>query len=194
MNPIAVAPVFISLTHDMNEREKNEFAKRSVIYAFVIITVFAFLGRLIFDLFGITIPAFKIGGGALLFFIGFNMLQGKKAAVHSAVEGKMTKEEREDHLIGTAISPMAMPVLAGPGTVAATMNLVSQREGYIHILVPVFTFMLVCLLTYITFRSGKGLINLLGKNLISVITKLMGFLLVVIGVQMIISGIKSAFF
>jgi len=192
MNPIAVTPVFVSVTNGMSEEEKNDIALRSLIYAFLITAAFALLGRIIFDLFGITLPAFKIGGGALLFFIGFHMVQGSSSTVHSAVNDKMDPEERKDHVIGTAVSPLAIPILAGPGTLANVMNLVSQRSGYVHMLVPVITFLILCILTYIAFRSGKEIIKFLGKNFISVITKLMGFLLLVIGVQMAIEGIKTA--
>lgn len=152
--------------------------------AFVIVTVFVLLGKFIFELFGITIPAFKITGGILIFFVGFQMLQSKKSNV------KHLKEINIDENI--AISPLAIPILAGPGTIVTAMNFVSDAT-YIHISLVILIFAFICFLTYITFQMSDLIAQKIGFNVISVIEKIMGLIIAIIGTSMIIEGIKISF-
>lgn len=147
-------------------------------------TVFVVLGKFIFQLFGITIPAFKIAGGILIFFVGFEMLQSKKSNV------KHLKNTNVDENI--AVSPLAIPILAGPGTIVTAMNFVSDGT-YMHIGLVVLIFGLMCLLTYITFRLSNIIEKKIGENVISVIGKIMGLIIAIIGTSMVIEGIKISF-
>ena len=121
-NPISNMTVFVSLTQGMDKKVKRDINKRSNIIAFIIVTVFVLLGKYIFELFNISIPAFKITGGILIFFIGFEMLQSKQSNVKS-LDSVNTEED-------IAVSPMAIPILAGPGTIVTAMNFVSNVETY----------------------------------------------------------------
>ncbi|WP_057939240.1 MarC family protein [Algoriphagus resistens] len=185
MNPIANVPIFASLTDDLDKATKRNISKRATLTAFVIVVVFVVLGKFIFEIFGITIPAFKITGGILIFFVGFEMLQSKKSSV------KHIKEPETDENI--AISPLAIPILAGPGTIVTAMNFASQGS-YINILIVIAVFAVLCLMTHIAFELGDQIVKRLGKNLIVVIGKIMGLIIAIIGTNMIISGIKTAFF
>lgn len=184
MNPIANIPIFSSLVQDANISTKKKINKRATIVAFIIVFVFIILGKFIFELFGITIPAFKITGGILIFYVGFEMLQSKKSRV------KHLKDTNIDENI--AISPLAIPILAGPGTIVTAMNYVTNAN-YIHIGVVILIFAIMCLLTYIAFRLSDILVAKLGNNIITVIGKVMGLIIAIIGVNMIIEGIKIAF-
>lgn len=184
MNPISNMPIFISLTEGADEKTKRNISKRAIIIAFIIVTVFVVLGKFIFQLFGITIPAFKITGGILIFFVGFEMLQSKKSNV------KHLKHANVDENI--AVSPLAIPILAGPGTIVTAMNFVSGGT-YQHIAVVVIAFALMCILTYITFRLSDLIAKTLGENVISVVGKIMGLIIAIIGTSMIIEGIKISF-
>ncbi len=184
MNPISNMPIFLSLTEGADEKAKNNINRKAVFIAFVIVTVFVVLGQFIFQLFGITIPAFKITGGILIFFVGFEMLQSKKSNV------KHLKNANVDENI--AVSPLAIPILAGPGTIVTAMNFVSGGT-YLHIGVVVLIFGLMCILTYITFRLSNLIEKKIGQNVISVIGKIMGLIIAIIGTSMVIEGVKISF-
>jgi multiple antibiotic resistance protein len=184
MNPIANAPIFLSLVEGADYKTRKIIAGRSALIAFLIVVVFVLLGKFIFELFGITIPAFKITGGILIFYVGFEMLQSKKSAV------KHLKDPNIDENI--AVSPLGIPILAGPGTIVTAMNYVTDAH-FIHIAVVLSVFALMCLLTFIFFLVSEKLLELIGNNVISVIGKIMGLIIAIIGTNMVIEGVKLAF-
>ncbi len=184
MNPLSNMPIFLSLVEGADRKTQRNISKRATFTAFIIVTVFLVLGKFIFLLFGITIPAFKITGGILVFVVGFDMLQSKKSNV------KHLKETNIDENI--AISPLAIPILAGPGTIVTGMNFVSNA-GYIKIGMVILIFGLLCFMTYFTFMLSEWFIKKIGNNVISVIGKIMGLIIAIIGTDMIIQGIKISF-
>lgn len=184
MNPIANLPIFLSLVRDADKETRQRINKRAVLVAFAIVFTFVLLGKFIFELFGITIPAFKITGGILIFHVGFEMLQSKK----SNVKHLQTTNVDED----IAISPLAIPILAGPGTIVTAMNFVTDAD-YIHIGVVIIIFGLMCALSYIIFGLSDLFVKKIGNNVISVIGKIMGLIIAIIGTSMIIEGVKIAF-
>lgn len=183
-NPISNMTVFLSLTQGADEKTKRDINKRANIIAFIIVVVFVLLGKYIFELFNISIPAFKITGGILIFYIGFEMLQSKKSNV------KNIKDVHIDENI--AVSPLAIPILAGPGTIVTAMNFVSNVTP-IQVFLVIAIFGSMSLLTYITFRLSKYIVKVVGYNVISVIGKIMGLIIAIIGTGMIIEGIKISF-
>ncbi len=183
-NPISNMTVFLSLTQGANEKTKRDINKRANIIAFIIVTVFVLLGKFIFELFNISIPAFKITGGILIFFIGFDMLQSKQSNVKSLEHVHIDEN--------IAVSPLAIPILAGPGTIVTAMNFVSNVE-IIHIVLVIAIFGSMSLLTYFTFRISDLIVKIVGHNVISVIGKIMGLIIAIIGTGMIIQGIKISF-
>ena len=184
MNPIANVPIFLSLVQGADEETKKRIALKSTLTAFIIVLSFVILGKFIFELFGITIPAFKITGGILIFYVGFEMLQSKKSTV------KHLENPRIDENI--AVSPLAIPILAGPGTIVTAMNFVTNAE-VVQISIVIAVFALMIILTYIFFRLSDKLVAFLGNNVISVIGKIMGLIIAIIGTNMIIEGVKIAF-
>ena len=184
MNPIANVPIYSSLVEGADLKTKKDINKRATTTAFVIVFIFILLGKFIFEIFGITIPAFKITGGILVFYVGFEMLQSKKSAV------KQLKEPNIDENI--AISPLAIPILAGPGTIVTAMNFVS-RATYIEIVITIVVFAVMCWLNYIAFSLSEYVVKKIGNNVIKVIGKIMGLIIAIIGTNMIISGLKTAF-
>lgn len=183
MNPIANTPIFLGLVGDENDSTKRHIAKKATLTAFVIVTVFVILGKYIFELFGITIPAFKITGGILIFYVGFEMLMSKKSSIHS-------QDSSEDDSI--AISPLAIPILAGPGTIVTAMNYVTNA-GYLKMGIVIAIFALMIVLTYFTFSLSEYIVKKIGSNIITVIGKIMGLILAIIGTGMAIEGIKMGF-
>jgi len=184
MNPIANVPIFLSLVQGSDIKTQKRIASKSTLVAFVIVISFVILGKFIFELFGITIPAFKISGGILIFYVGFEMLQSKKSSVKHLTNPKIDEN--------IAISPLAIPILAGPGTIVTAMNYVTNAE-IIHIIVVIIVFAIMCLLTYFFFLISDKLVKIVGTNVISVIGKIMGLIIAIIGTNMIIEGVKIAF-
>ncbi|WP_108868550.1 MarC family protein [Aquimarina aquimarini] len=184
MNPIANTPIFLGLVEGENKEKKKKIAKTASITAFIIVVAFIIAGKYIFQLFGITIPAFKITGGILIFYVGFEMLMSKKSKVHNNADS----EDRSN----LAISPLAIPILAGPGTIVTAMNFVTNAT-YIHIAIVISVFAIMIFLTYLTFSLSDLIVKKIGDNLISVIGKLMGLILAIIGTGMVTEGIKLTF-
>ena len=184
MNPIANTPVFLGLVGDRDKTDKKAIAKTACVTAFLIVFFFVILGKYLFELFGITIPAFKITGGILLFYVGFEMLQSKKSKIHHQEE-----IELDD---GVAISPLAIPILAGPGTIVTAMNNITNA-GLIHIAIVIIIFALMIFFTYLAFSLSDLIVKKIGNHLIMVIGKIMGLILAIMGTDMAIAGIKIAF-
>jgi multiple antibiotic resistance protein len=184
MNPIANTPVFLGLVGDRDKSERKKIAETSCVTAFFIVVFFVILGKYTFELFGITIPAFKITGGILLFYVGFEMLQSKKSKIHH--------QEDVEPDEGVAISPLAIPILAGPGTIVTAMNNVTNGS-LVHISIVIFIFGIMILLTYLAFVLSDVIVKKIGENLITVIGKIMGLILAIMGTGMTVEGIKLAF-
>ena len=184
MNPIANTPIFIGLTEGENSESRKKIAKIASITAFIIVVSFIIAGKYIFELFGLTISAFKITGGIIIFYIGFQMLMSQKSKMHN----NNSSEEKNN----VAISPLAIPILAGPGTIVAAMNNVTNAS-YLQIGIIISIFALMIFLTYLAFTFSDLIVKKIGANLISVIGKLMGLILAIIGAGMILEGINLAF-
>ena len=184
MNPIVNIPIFVRLTEGLDEKKKKEISKTANIVAFIIVLAFIFIGKYIFQIFGLTIPAFKIFGGVLIFFIGFEMLQSKKSSIH------LHNEPVYDESV--TISPLAIPILAGPGTIVTAMNFV-VKANFFHVIITSLIFGLIVFLTYLAFIYSNYIIKIVGKKNFMIIGKIMGLILGVLGVNMLIQGIKLAF-
>ena len=189
MNPIANAAVFVGLTGDQDHGSRKAIALKSVITAFGIILFFCVLGKTIFDLFGITLPALRITGGVLIFLVGFHMLQGQPSKIHHPEKLPTQGEPTDD--TNVAISPLAIPILAGPGTIATAMNY-SATGSYVQSTITIAAFSVLCVITFLAFVSGERLIQILGKSGMDVVTRMMGLILAVVGTQMLIKGIQAA--
>ena len=189
MNPLANTPVFLGLTSDDDPDTRKAVARKGLVIALLIVSIFTIAGHLIFSLFGITLAAFRITGGILVFAIGYSMLHGESSKTHQP-QGGSGRPSREA-MLSVAVSPLAVPLLAGPGTIATAMNFVAQRT-MLHIAITIGCFALMCVISYVFFASGEKLIHYLGENAVSAITRMMGLILAVIGVQMFIEGARAA--
>lgn len=187
IDPLGNLPLFISLTAGANEKTRARIAIKSCLYGLIIMLVFAIFGKYIFEVFKITIPAFKIAGGLLLFYIGFEMIFPKSGHTSKAVE----QDEQYYHNI--AISPLAIPLIAGPSSIVAIMNFMASSDTIFMDGVVVVMAILICLITYVLFLSSKYIVRIMGESIINVISKLMGLILTILSIDMVIEGIKLAF-
>lgn len=186
MNPIANLPVFISLTSGQNLKTVKNIAFHALTIAVIIVSIFALGGKTILNIFGINLAALRIVGGFLVGLIGYHMLQGNTSSLQHNVS---SKEPKIDNNINIAVSPLAMPILAGPGTIATTMNLAVS----INPLIVIISFIALSIITYFLFTYSELVVAKLGQNLMNVITRMMGLILATIGVHMAILGLQSAF-
>lgn len=184
MNPIANIPVFIGLVEGADKEAQARITKTATVTAFIIILCFVIIGKFIFEIFGITIPAFKITGGILVFFVGFEMLQSKRSNVKNIAKVEIDEE--------IAISPLAIPMLAGPGTIVTAMNYVTDADA-MHITMVLAMAAVVCALNWIAFRGSNFIVRKIGNNVIRVFGKIMGLIIAIVGTNMIIEGLKLAF-
>ena len=185
MNPISNLPAYMSLVADDSQKISRKIAFRSLLIAFVIITVFIFSGDFIFKVFGITIVSFRIAGGILVAVIGYHMINGNHSPSYKGMEQQAVNSDP----MSIAISPLAMPLFAGPGTITTALSL--ANGGLRNQLITVVAFALLCVITYLLLRSAKQIAGFLGENLMKIITKMMGLLLFSIGIQMIIVSVQT---
>ena len=185
MNPISNLPAYMALVADDSQKISRKIAFRSLLIAFVIITVFIFSGDFIFKVFGITIVSFRIAGGILVAVIGYHMINGNHSPSYKGMEQQAVNSDP----MSIAISPLAMPLFAGPGTITTALSL--ANGGLQNQLITVVAFALLCVITYLLLRSAKEIAGFLGENLMKIITKMMGLLLFSIGIQMIIVSVQT---
>jgi multiple antibiotic resistance protein len=187
MNPIANTPIFLGLTEGDDPAVRRAVARRALLVCYLIIFAFTVSGRMIFQMFGIGLPAFEITGGLLVLLIGFHMLQGQSSSVQHPGQAK-TPGDLEGEM-DKAVSPLAMPLLAGPGTIATAISFSSGDVG--KAITTLVMFLVLCVVTYFFFVYGERLVRYLGRQGMGVITRLMGLILAAIGTQMVIGGITD---
>lgn len=189
MNPIANTPISIGLTSQDDLSTKKMIARRSLLLAFLIILVFCLSGNLIFRAFGITLPAFRITGGIVVFLIGFHMLQGELSSVHNPSHEDNQKSLEAE--LSVAVTPLAIPILAGPGTISTAINF-SSGNGFPELAITIFSFLVLCFITYAFFIYGQRFVEYISESTVKVVIRMMGLILAVIGTQMVIQGIFEA--
>lgn len=187
MNPFANAAIFTAITAGMDDRSIKKTALSAVMTALGIVLGFILLGRIIFDFFGITLPALRVAGGIMVFFIGFDMMHGRTSDAHAPAGNGSSGAQSQN--IG--VSPLGVPILAGPGTIAVSMSY-SATGHELEIIVNALVFSIMCVITYLFFMLGEKIEQKLGQEGLKVITQVMGLILSVIGIQMGLQGIFGA--
>lgn len=187
MNPFANAAIFTAITTGMDDRSIKKTALSAVMTALGIVLGFILLGRIIFDFFGITLPALRVAGGIMVFFIGFDMMHGRTSDAHAPAGNGSSGAQSQN--IG--VSPLGVPILAGPGTIAVSMSY-SATGHELEIIVNALVFSVMCAITYLFFMLGEKIEQKLGQEGLKVITQVMGLILSVIGIQMGLQGIFGA--
>jgi len=198
-NPLTTVALFLGLAGDMNFQERNRQAMQASIYVFLIMMVAWYAGNAVLHTFGISIPGLRMAGGLIVAFIGFRMLFPAKPVGHS-VEARHKKDEidatdTQSESVNIAFVPLAMPSTAGPGTIAMIISSASTVKAGVDFpnwvvnVAPVLTFLSVAVILWISLRSSGAIMKLVGKGGIEAISRLMGFLLVCMGVQFLINGV-----
>lgn len=187
INPIGIAPLLVVMTERFTKNERIKIAKKGSATALITLLLFAILGSLIFSFFGITIEAFQIMGGILFFRNGLRMLDAKVGRSRTTPAEQEESQESDD----IAISPIGIPLIAGPGAITATMLLSSQTPHIHSYLTLGLSILIVLAFVYIILRNGDILMRVLGTSVMRIIQRLMGLILLVIAVQFVINGTVS---
>jgi multiple antibiotic resistance protein len=187
VDPIAVVPTFLVITQDETVEQRRATARRACLAAGILLIVFAAAGNLIFRAFGITLPAFRIAGGAILWLVAMDMLRGERSTQESEAEiheGRL----KED----VALTPLAMPMLAGPGAISTVMVLSGQARTPARATVVYVSIVLTLLISWVMLRIGDRVMSRFGQTGIRVIMRIMGLMLAAVAVQFIITGVREA--
>jgi multiple antibiotic resistance protein len=187
VDPLAVLPIFLAITASDTSAQKRATALRAAITCGITLTVFAAAGSLIFRFFGITLGAFKIAGGVLLFLVALDMMQARPSRTRSTPEEEKEGVSKAD----VAIIPLAIPLLSGPGSIATVMVLMSRHKQLIYA-IPVFVSIVVtAIITWLMLRGAEWMERRLSKTFMNVVTRVMGLILAAVAVEFVISGIKD---
>ncbi|WP_421723387.1 MarC family protein [Bauldia sp.] len=185
-NPISIVPLFLVVTAGMISKERNAVAIRSVLIATVILIAFAVAGDRIIAFFGITIEAFEVAGGLLLFATAFHMIfasedRGQKAAA-SVTDSDLTT---------VAVFPLAIPMMAGPGAISATILLTSRRDDWVELVGLIIAIAALMVLTFLVLIASRRIDNLIGSVGRIVVGRLLGVILAALAIQFMGTGVRT---
>ncbi len=189
LDPPGLAPVFAGLTLGMTSAARREVALRACVIAFAILASFALGGRTVLEALGITIPAFRVAGGLLLFYVAFDML--------FALRGERKREIASDavavdHIRNVAAFPLAIPLMAGPGAITATMLLAGRAGGDLRALASLMAVAAAAIaVCFVSFLMAGQVVRLLGVTGNVVLTRMFGLVLAALAVQFVIDGIGA---
>ena len=188
IDPPGLAPLFLALTRGMNRDERTQVSIRASLIAFGVMALFALAGSAILSTFGITLPAFRVAGGLLLFFIAFEMIFEKRQdRKEKTAEVAITK----DLIHNIAAFPLAIPLISGPGAISATVLLSGTFQGPVAKAVLIAIIAVCLVLTYVVFLLAERVDRILGETGRSILTRLLGVLLAALAVQFVADGIRA---
>lgn len=186
VDPLCAAPIFVSITACDDERKKRRQARDAALYMTAILVLFLAAGSFILRFFGISIEGVKIAGGLMMITAAKGMLDERRKLTHAETAESLGKED-------VAFSPIAMPLLSGPGAIAVIIGMSSHaRDPFDHVAI-VLAIVGVAVVSWLTLRLSSRIVGRLGGTLINAMTKLMGFLLLCIAVQFILDGLLSIY-
>ena len=187
VNPFGAVPMYLSLTEDYSNAERSHTAQRTALYFMIILVVFYFAGTLILNFFGISLNALRIAGGLIIVNSGYGLLNSKSERRRITSVIKEEAHAKED----ISFTPMAMPMLSGPGSISLLIGLSAADLGWQNSLLIVGVVAVMALLVFVSLHFAPVLFRLLGHAGLSALSRIMGFLVMAIGIQLLIGGIVS---
>ena len=183
-NPLGTMPVFLTMTNGMNDHERKAIVRRATIVSFITLMVFTFSGQFLFKFFGISSNGFRIAGGFIIFKIGFDMLQARYS------NAKLKEEEVKTYADDISITPLAIPMLCGPGAIANAIMLMDDASTFTLKGTLIGIIAVVYFITVLILQASTRLVRILGETGNNVMMRLMGLILMVIAVECFVSGLK----
>ncbi len=184
INPLSTMPIFMTMTADLSDYERNNTAKKASIIALITIIAFALSGQLLFNFFGISVNSFRIVGGVIFFIMGMDMLQARLGQV------KIKDSEVKSYVNDISITPLAIPMICGPGAITNSIVLMEDANNLpkkVILFIAIFSIMFI---TWLILYSSSKIIKVLGQTGINVMMRLMGLIVMVIAVEFFFSGLK----
>lgn len=188
LNPIGTVPIFVGLTQDYTKKECSKVSMLTAINVFIILIISFFIGQYVLTFFGITITALRIAGGIIIASSGFSLLNGKFSK-NRGIDKKVEEDIQMRNSI--ALTPLAMPMLAGPGSISLLIAFYQEHNTTNEIIFSSLAILIVSVLIFIVLRSAHYLAKILGASGIVAISRIIGFLTIAIGIQYIISSVLS---
>jgi MarC family membrane protein len=188
LNPIGTVPIFVGLTQDYSKKERSKVSLLTALNVFIILIISFFIGQYVLEFFGITITALRIAGGIIIASSGFSLLNGKFSK-NRGIDKKVEEDIQMRNSI--ALTPLAMPMLAGPGSISLLIAFYQEHNTTNEIIFSSLAILIVSILIFIVLRSAHYLAKILGASGIVAISRIIGFLTIAIGIQYIISSVLS---
>lgn len=183
-NPLGTMPVFLAMTNGLDNGQRGRILKRATIISFIILIIFTVAGQVLFSLFGISTNGFRIAAGFIIFKIGFDMLQAKYSNT------KLSDEEVKVYVNDISITPLAIPMLCGPGAIANGIMLMEDANTVPMKITLIVSIALIYLLAYVILRASVRLVSVIGETGINVLMRLMGLILMVLAVECFVGGLR----
>lgn len=180
---------YLALSAGFAPAAARGLAWRACLYAFLILALFMVVGRILLQVFGITLPAFQIAGGLILFRIAIDMLEARGHFNRIDTSSSLNAADYRD----VALVPLAVPLLSGPGAISTVLVLTSRSKNYLEDLLILLSLALIFLLTYVCFRFAQPLSSFLKETRIRLLTRLMGLIMAALAVQFVLEGLMAAF-
>lgn len=189
MNPLGTVPVFVGLTQENSKKERAITAFWTAIDVFIILLLSLFAGKYILSFFGISLNALKIAGGMIIASSGFALLTGKFRE-HKGMKRERVQQDIENR-DAISLTPLAIPMLAGPGTISLLIAYNQEYQSTDQIMIILGAMLLVTIAIYVILKSSHYIVKILGASGINALSRIIGFVVIAIGVEYIISSVTS---
>ena len=187
VDPFAAIPAFLAITAGADRRRQRRMARRGALTCFIVLMSFALAGKLIFRMFGITLPAFEIAGGVILLLIGIDMIEAKRSPTQELSDETAEATAKDD----AGIVPLGIPMLAGPGAISSVMILVGQALKFWELMVVLGAISLTAWISYLILNGADRVRRMMGETGIRILVRIMGLLLVALAVQFFVNGLTD---
>lgn len=184
MNPMGIMPVFLTMTSELSKRERRKTALKAIITAGLVLILFAFMGEYLFHFFGISVSGLQVVGGVLFFIMGYDMLNARLSPL------KISPEEVEKYVDDISITPLGIPMIAGPGAITNAIILMGESESYADSSLVIISIVLVLIILLLVLFGAVGITKFLGEKGNKIMMKLMGLIVMVLAVEFFFAGIK----
>lgn len=184
INPLGIMPVFMSMTATLNQKQRKAVATKASLTAFGMLILFALVGQLIFNFFSITVDSLRIVGGVIFFMMGYEMLQARLSRI------KITAEEEADYVTDISITPLAIPMICGPGAITNAIVFWNDAVNLPEMVVLLAVIFVVIFITWIVLVGAGRIMNYMGDTGNKIMLRLMGLIVMVIAVEFFFAGLK----
>ncbi len=184
MNPMGIMPVFLTMTSELTKRERRKTAVKAVVTAAFVLIFFAFLGKYLFHFFGISVAGLQVVGGVIFFIMGYDMLNARLSPI------KVRTEDVDNYVDDISITPLGIPMIAGPGAITNAIVLMGDSSGYLESSFVIISIVLVLITLMLVLFGAVGITKILGDKGNKIMMKLMGLIVMVIAVEFFFAGIK----